>query len=208
MKLGQWVGVLALAVAFYILWQIRSVLMLIFAAVVLATALNTIGHQLEQRLKLKRTLSLLLAIFGIMGVFIGALFLVVPTFIDQFQQLTQLVPRSVERLDRLVADLSDMAPPFLEPYLPTIDELQQQLQPLVNRFLGGSVIFVSGTLGSILDTLLVVILTLMFLFDPAPYRNAFVRCFPSFYRRRIHDILDNVGSHCRDGCWGFCSICL
>ncbi|MBE9028415.1 AI-2E family transporter [filamentous cyanobacterium LEGE 11480] len=193
MKLGQWVGILALTLALYILWQIRSVLMLIFAAVVLATALNTLGQQIQQRLKLDRAISLMMAICGIVGLLALALWLVVPPFVDQFQELTQLVPQGVDRLDQLVKDFSNVAPPFLEPYLPTVEDVVQQLQPLANRLLGSSVTFVSGTLGGILDVLLVVILTLMLLFDPAPYRRAFIRVFPSFYRRRVQEILDKCG---------------
>jgi predicted PurR-regulated permease PerM len=192
-KLGQWVGILALVLALYILWQIRSVLMLIFAAVVLATALNTLGAQLQKRLKIQRSFSLILAIFGLLGILVLALWLVVPPFVEQFQELTLLVPKGVDRLDQSVKALNAMAPPFLVPYLPRVEELVQQLQPLVNRLVGGSFTVVTGTLGGVLNVLLVVILTLMLLFEPEPYRRAFVRCFPSFYRRRVHEILDKCG---------------
>ncbi len=193
MKLGQWVGLLALMLALYILWQIRSVLMLIFAAVVLAVALNTLGEQLQKRLNIQRSLALMLAIFGLLAVLALALWLVVPPFVAQSQELTQLVPKGFARLDQGVKDLTAMAPPFLTPYLPTIDDLVTQLQPLANRLVGGSFTFVSGTLGGVLNVLLVVILTLMFLFEPDPYRQAFTRCFPSFYRRRVQAILAQCG---------------
>jgi predicted PurR-regulated permease PerM len=192
-KLGQWIGILALTLALYILWQIRSVLMLIFAAVVLAVALSTLGEQLQKRLNIQRSLALMLAIFGLLGVLALALWLVVPPFVAQSQELTQLVPKGFARLDQWVKDMSVMAPPFLNSYLPTIDDLVTQLQPLANRLVGGSFTFVSGTLGGVLNVLLVVILTLMFLFEPAPYRRAFIRCFPSFYRRRVQVILDKCG---------------
>jgi predicted PurR-regulated permease PerM len=194
--MGQWVGILALLLALYILWQIRNVLMLIFAAVVLATAVNTLGEQLQKRLKqlkLNRSASLVLAIFGLLGVLALALWLVVPPFVVQFQELTQLVPQGIDRLDQSVKMLTAMAPPFLAPYLPTVESLVKQLQPLLNQLVGGSFTLVTGTLGGVLNILLVVILTLMLLFDPQPYRRAFVRCFPSFYRRRVHGILDKCG---------------
>jgi predicted PurR-regulated permease PerM len=193
MKLGQWIGILALTLGLYILWQIRSVLMLIFAAVVLATALNTLAEQLQQRFKIKRSLSLISAVFGLLTILAIALWLVVPPFIQQSQELTQLLPKGLARIDQWVKDLSNLAPPFIDPYLPTVEDLGQQLQPLANRLLGSSLAMVSGTLGGLLNVLLVIILTLMFLFEPEPYRRAFVRCFPSFYRRRVHAILDKCG---------------
>jgi hypothetical protein len=41
----------------------------------------------------------------------------------------------------------------------------------------------------VLNILLVVILTIMLLSNPEPYRRGFIRVFPSFYRRRIDYIL-------------------
>lgn len=40
MRFGQLIGFLALVISLYILWQIRQILLVVFAAVVLATALN------------------------------------------------------------------------------------------------------------------------------------------------------------------------
>lgn len=189
MELGHWIGLLVLAIVLYILWQIRNVLMLIFAAIVLASALQTLARQI-QKLGLKRAPALVLAIVGLLGLLGLALWLIVPPFADQFQQLTTLFPKGIDRVNGWIDASRRMAPPVLEPYLPDVDSLLPQLQPLANRLLGGSFALFSGTLGALLNSLLVVILALMLLADPDRYRQAFVRCFPSFYRRRIHDILD------------------
>jgi predicted PurR-regulated permease PerM len=189
-QLGQWIGILALLVGLYIFWQIRNVLMLIFAAVVLATALNTLSLKIQRWLNVKRGTSITLSIALLLAVFGLALWLVVPPFADQFQQLTTLVPKGIDRLNLWFDDLRNTAPPFIVPYIPDVESLASQLQPLTNRFLTGSFTFVTGTLGGVLNVLLVVILTLMMLAEPEPYRKAFIRCFPSFYRRRIGEILD------------------
>jgi predicted PurR-regulated permease PerM len=196
-QIGQWIGVLALTIALYILWQIRNVLMLIFAAVVLATALNTLGTLIQKRCKVKRSTSLLAAILLILSLLGLSLWLVVPAFSSQFQELTQLVPQGVERFNSWFENFANSAPPFLVPYLPDIDDIVTQLQPLANRLIGGSFTFVSGTLGGVLNVLLVVILTLMMLAEPEAYSKAFVRCFPSFYRRRIDEILVKCGEALR-----------
>jgi predicted PurR-regulated permease PerM len=196
-QIGQWIGILALTIALYILWQIRNVLMLIFAAVVLATALNTLGDLIRQRFKVKRSTSLVAAIGLILSLLGLALWLVVPAFSEQFQELTQLVPQGVNRFNLWFDDFRNTAPPFLVPYLPDVEDIITQLQPLANRLIGSSFTFVSGTLGGVLNVLLVMILTLMLLAEPAAYSNAFVRCFPSFYRRRIHDILAKCGEALR-----------
>jgi predicted PurR-regulated permease PerM len=77
----------------------------------------------------------------------------------------------------------------LLPYIPDVDSLVQQLQPFLNRLLGGSVAVFSGSLGVVLNLLLVLVLTIMLLVNPQAYRKAFLRLFPSFYRRRADGIL-------------------
>ncbi|MEB3291652.1 MAG: AI-2E family transporter [Synechococcales bacterium] len=189
MQLGQWIGLLALAIALVILWQIRNVIMLIFAAVVLAAALNATARQI-QRFKLHRGLSVFLAIVGILGVFVLSLWLIVPPFADQFQQLTTLFPLGIERVNRWLDDVYTQAPPAIAPYLPDVNGLIPQLQPIANQLVGSSFAFFSGTLGALVNSLLVIVLAIMFIVDPNQYRQAFVRCFPSFYRRRIQEIID------------------
>ena len=61
MNLGQWIGLIALVISLYILWQLRDVLLLIFAAVVLATMLNRLARRF-QSLGIKRGLAVLLAV--------------------------------------------------------------------------------------------------------------------------------------------------
>ncbi len=189
MKLGQWIGVLALAIALYILWQIRNVLLLVFAAVVVAVALNTLARQI-QKWRVARSLSIVCAIFFLLALMTGILFIIVPPFADQFQQLTKLVPKGIDRLNTWSDDLRNLAPPVLVPYLPDFDTLIEQSQPFFNRMLSGSVAVFSGTLGAALNILLVLVLTLMLLADPPLYRQTFIRLFPAFYRRRIDFILD------------------
>jgi predicted PurR-regulated permease PerM len=47
-NLGQWIGFLALVVCLYIVWQIRQVLLLVFAAVVLANSLNLLSRRFQK----------------------------------------------------------------------------------------------------------------------------------------------------------------
>jgi predicted PurR-regulated permease PerM len=46
-NLGQWIGLIAIVLSLYILWQIRQVLLLIFAAVVLASTLNRLAKRIQ-----------------------------------------------------------------------------------------------------------------------------------------------------------------
>jgi predicted PurR-regulated permease PerM len=187
--LGRWIGLLAFVVSIYILWQIRQALLLIFAAVVLANALNVLVERFC-RSGMKRAFAVLLSVLLLLAVFVGFFFLIVPPFADQFQELSKLVPQGIDRLNTWVEVLQARISPQLMEYLPNIDQLVQQLQPLANRLLGGGFSFVSNSLSVVINLLLVLILTLMLLADPAPYRKSFIRIFPSFYRHRVDQILD------------------
>ncbi|MCL1469324.1 AI-2E family transporter [Argonema antarcticum] len=189
MNLGQTLGLLVLAICLYILWQIRQVILLVFAAVVLATALNRLARRLQQS-GLKRLWAVLLSIAILLAVLFGFFLLIVPPFVNEVQQLIDLFPQGVNRINQLLNLFRTNIPSQFNQYLPDINNLIQQLQPVVNQLLGGSVAFFSNTLGAILSFLLVLVLTLMMLAQPQSYRKTFVRLFPSFYRRRVEGILD------------------
>ncbi len=189
MDLGQLLGLIVICICLYILWQIRQVLLLVFAAVVLSTALNRLARRLQQS-GLPRFWSVLLSIIILLTVLTGFFFIIVPPFAAEFQQLAEILPKAINRLNQWLNILRNNLPDQFNQYLPDINNLIQQVQPLVSRLLGGSVAFVSNTLGSVLSFLLVLVLTLMMLAQPLSYRKTFVRLFPSFYRRRVDGILD------------------
>ncbi|WP_373528627.1 AI-2E family transporter [Nostoc sp.] len=189
MNLGQWIGLIAILLSLYILWQIREVLLLMFAAVVLATTLNRLAKRF-QRLGMRRGFAVLLSVAIFLAGVVGFFWLIVPPFAQQFQELTNQVPKGFGRFNTWLDALRTRIPSQLVPYIPDINSLIQQVQPFVNRLLGNSFAFVSGSLEVVLKILLVLVLTGMMLADPLAYRKVFVRLFPSFYRRRVDGILD------------------
>lgn len=192
MSIGQWIGVLALVISLYILWQIRGVLLLVFAAVVLATALNVLVQKLH-RSGMKRSIAILTSISTLVAFLVVAFLLIVPPFSTQFQELAQLLPKALQRSDAWIDQVRGTLPPVVNNSIPDLDSLAQQLQPLAQQLFQRSVDFFSTTFGVLLNLLLVLILTLMLLADPGSYRQAFIRVFPSFYRRRVDEILDLCG---------------
>lgn len=188
MNFGSWIGFVAFFLSLFVLWQIRQLLLLIFTAVVIATLLNILVNKFC-RWGLKRGYGVALAILLLAGV--GLLFfqLVVPPFVSQFQALAALVPLAIERLN----DWSDILSSNLDPetitYLPDTEEIIEQIQPLIEQFLGGGLSFFYSSLGTLLSSLLLLALSLMLLANPTAYRLAFTRLFPAFYRRRVDEIL-------------------
>jgi predicted PurR-regulated permease PerM len=190
MRLGQWLGFLALVLSLYILWQIRQVLLIVFAAILLATALNKLARKLQHQFKLKRPAGVLIAIGIFIAVLVGFFILIVPPFISQFQELTTTkLPQILKSATQWRTSLQSYVPAPLVPYLPDPNDLDRQVQPLLRSVAGQSLSIFSSSLAVILNLLFLIVLTLMLLAQPMAYRQAFVVLFPSFYRQRIDGVL-------------------
>jgi predicted PurR-regulated permease PerM len=190
MLLGQWLGFLALVLSLYILWQIRQVLLVVFAAIVLATALNKLARKIQHKFILSRTGGILAAISVFSATLISFFILIVPPFITQFQELTTTkFPTILKSANQWGTNIQSYIPAPLVAYLPNLEDLNRQFQPLFQSLAGQSLTLFSSSLGALLNLLFVVILTIMLLAQPTAYRRAFISLFPSFYRRRIDWVL-------------------
>jgi len=187
-NLGRYVGLLALIFSLYILWQIHQMLLLFFTAVVLATALNQLVRQF-QRLGIRRGWSVLLSLGILFITFIVFILLVVPPFVKQFQELVILLPASLQAIQNVVNWLEDRLLGTSFPDFNGLEDIIQQIQPIVTQVVKHSVSLFSNSINAVVQLVLVFVLTLMLLFNPQPYRQLFIRLFPLFYRQRVNQIL-------------------
>jgi predicted PurR-regulated permease PerM len=190
MLLGQWLGFLALVLSLYILWQIRQVLLVVFAAIVLATALNKLARKIQSRFKLSRTLGVLAAIPIFSTILVGFFISIVPPFISQLQELTTTkLPEIIKSSSQWRTSIQSYIPAELAPFLPDLNDLERQVRPFIQSLAGRSLSIFSSSLAAIVNILFTIILTIMLLAQPQAYRQAFICLFPSFYRRRVDSIL-------------------
>ncbi|RUR72297.1 AI-2E family transporter [Chlorogloeopsis fritschii PCC 9212] len=194
MKLGQWLGFLALVISLYILWQIRQLLLLSFTAVVLAVAINQLVLRFQQS-GIKRVWAVWLSLGIVITLLVGVFFLIVPPFIEQFRQLVALLPTGINQIQRGINWLEERILENYVPEIPDFNGLIEQLQPLATNLLQQAIAIFSTSVTAILEFLLVIVLTLMLLANPQPYRRVFIRFFPAFYRPRVEEIL----SRCAEG---------
>ncbi len=189
MNFSTWIGIFVFFISLYVLWQIRQLLLLIFTAIVIATSLNFLVQKLCKR-GIPRGYAVLLSILSLIGVLTGFFLIIVPPFIEQFQDLALLFPQGIEILSNWLDLLLNRLDPELISYLPDTAQITEQLQPLINQLLEGGLNFFYGSFGVLLSILLLLVLTLMLLADPIPYRKGFIRLFPDFYRQRVERILE------------------
>ncbi|MDJ0509328.1 MAG: AI-2E family transporter [Crocosphaera sp.] len=189
MNLGQWLGLSSLIISCYIVWEIRQVLLLVFTAVIFATALNRLIKWLE-RLKIKRNLAIILVLFSFLLLSILFGWLVVPPFIDQFEKLLGLLPNVWETIRTKLILLSEEQSRFdWLPPPPSLSELITRLQPLLTDIFANFVTVFSNSLLVVSQVLFILLLTIMMIIDPQKYRSLFLKLFPSFYRKRGEEIL-------------------
>lgn len=188
MNFAKWISFSFVVIFFYILWQIRQLLLLVLTSVILALSLNIFVGQLC-KIGINRGKAVLISIITLLTLLLTFITLVVPSLLIQFQELTNLVPEGIDKLIIEINKIKDNLPSTLSNSLPDLEVLFTQLQPIINNLLTRGVSFVSGFLGTLLSSLLLLALTLMILAEPLSYRNGFIRLFPNFYRKRIDAIL-------------------
>ena len=199
MKLGEWIGLISILATFYILWSIRAILLLVFMAVVVAIALNSLVRRLQQtsvprRFAVPIVLSITFLIVTLF--FLG----VVPPFVEQFSLLIELIVNGVRDLTDVLPNTLDQLETrlpgqlrfpeldeFLEEFLNWVTSPDSAVLDVFNNFFS----FFNSSLRVLLQVLLVLILSLMFLGNPSIYRNSLLRLIPSFYRRRADGILQD-----------------
>ncbi|MEI2582634.1 AI-2E family transporter [Scytonema sp. PRP1] len=191
MRLGHWVGFLALVLSLYILWRIRQVLLLAFTAVVLATVLNQLVKRLE-RGGLHRGFGIVLSVTTVLILFAILVALIIPPFFDQLPQLISAIPQGLDQLRVWFEGLSERIPGQAEDNVGILTRLTQQLPDFLSQLFGNFYGLFTNSIEIILSLLLVLVVTIMLLASPRSYRRAFLLVFPRFYRRRV----DNILSEC------------
>lgn len=189
MRLGQWLGLLALVISLYILWQIRQVVLLVFAAVVLATILNRVVKIL-QRYRIKRGFAIAITVVLLITIIVGFFALIVPRLVEQLQQLVTILPTVSARVRSWLDWVQSRIPGQIIDNFQGITSLTQNLQTWIGRLLGNFLVIINNSLVVVLNLLLFLVLTIMILVNPSQYRRVFVLAFPAFYRRRVDEILN------------------
>jgi len=188
MSFGQWLGLITLIFSLYILWQVRQLLLLLFVAIVFATALNRLVRQWQQN-GVGRGVAAAISVIGVLAILSLFMALIVPSFLDQFQEITLLIPEALNLLEGWIDGLLARLPGETSAYIPDIGDLVNQIQPLVRGLANNVFRIFSGVINLTGGILFVAIFTLMLLLDPHSYRRGFIRLIPSFYRQRADQIL-------------------
>jgi predicted PurR-regulated permease PerM len=204
-KFGQWLGLAALLAALVLLWDLRQSLILLFAALVLAMALCTLVGSLQRRLGCPRPLALLLTLVLLLLTLVVVATAVIPPFVAQFSQLLLQLPAAAHTLLELLRGGIDRASQLLygskDPSLTWLGNGLFQpnaiASPSLTAGLGGGALRLLGLAGdlgtALLQLLFVIAVALMVAVQPNAYRELAILLVPSFYRRRLRQVLQLCG---------------
>ena len=189
MRFSNFVGAIALLIAIYIIWQIQSVVLLAFTAVVLATAINRFVKLLMRSGIKRRGAAIFVALFSLLLILAAFILIIIPPFTNQVQQSLSLLPQAVDKIEVWLMWLQDRVPEELVGRVQELGDLTRNLPDLATKLVSNFYSIFSGSLGVLLNLLLVTVVTIMLLASPRPYTRLFLAFFPSFYRRRAAKIL-------------------
>lgn len=193
MRLDKWVGLLALGISLYILWKIRQILLVVFAAVVLATVLNRLV-QVLQRMRIKRGIAIAITIVFLLIIVFSLFAIILPRFANQLQDLSSLLPAAVDRLTGIYDWVQSRIPGTVLGSERSIERLLEEAQSLASQIVGNFFTVISNSVNVVLNGLLFLAASIMLLLSPEAYRRTFIALFPAFYRPRIDQILDRCES--------------
>ncbi|MCW5712989.1 MAG: AI-2E family transporter [Bauldia sp.] len=166
-----------------LLWELKHVLLLAFAAVLVAVALLSVTRGVERATRLPHRISLTLS-GTILFLAIGGIGWA--TWPAVQEQLTGLITRLTESLDELETVFGITLPSSAQ-------DIAQALSAFVDRIWSG-VLTIAGALVTVVTTLVLVIFAGIFIaVDPGTYRSGLTLLFPRSWHAAVEKALDETG---------------
>jgi len=173
--------VIGLAAVAVLLWQLRTVIVLLFGAVVMATIVRALADPLSKHLRLPDRIAVLIGVLLIVGVIAGVAWLLGQQIAAQMNALTTTLPAALDRVDQWLASFG-----LDHPLKIWLAQLHHNGGTLVSRF-GGWL----STASTGLANLLIVLFGGIFLAtEPHFYRTGAIKLVPEERRGLVAEAMD------------------
>jgi predicted PurR-regulated permease PerM len=184
------VGIVVLTIlVLLLLYFTFDVLLLAFAAVLLAIFLRGLAHFAGRYVKMGEKWLVLIVAVALIIILAGAVTLLAPSVAEQVRNLREELPRSAQAAGEYISQFG-WGQAIVE-QLPSIDDVRRNIDASgVLRQVGG--IF-SSTVGAIGNFFLMILLAIYFAFEPKFYIDGFIKLFPIDRRERVSQVLADVG---------------
>lgn len=166
-----------------------DVIVLLFAAVLLAIFLRGLADLLNKYTKISEGASVLLVSLILIIVVVGAIFLLAPSVTEQVKHLRVELPKSAKTAADYIARFN-WGKAIID-QMPTPDEALNKINvPAMMSRVGG---FFSSTIGVIGNFFLVVLLAIYLATEPKFYISGLIKLFPIPARQRASEVVAAIG---------------
>lgn len=175
-------------------YLLGDVLLLVFAAVLLAVGLDGAARASAARLSVARGWALVGVVVGIAAIIIGAMVLSAARLVDQFQELRERMLDFVERAQAWLAEVGVFSA------MDEMDDEEVGLASVAGDMAGYVMTFGMSAIGALSSLIILIVLTLFLAANPALYRVGAVRLIPPDRRSVAEDTLSAIAHALR---WWF-----
>ncbi|PSQ93220.1 MAG: AI-2E family transporter [Bacteroidetes bacterium SW_4_67_19] len=177
--------VFTLGVLLYFLQAVAHALLLVFAGLLLGVFLDGLALVLRRYARLPRGVGLAVAVLGIVGFLAGAAWLLGPRVAEQYSQLVERIPGSVEQLRDTLAQYRWGK--VLLSQLPAGGRGASSYLSAGN-VLGRVTGVFSTALGMLTNVLIAIVIGVFLAINPHIYANGLAHLFPKKWRERAHEV--------------------
>jgi predicted PurR-regulated permease PerM len=169
-----------IVVALWFLVRIKSVLLLLFLAVVLAAAMNAPVTWLEDR-RINRTAAAIGTMLAVLALIGGLLWLIGPRVGEEVADLVIQLPQMAETLSERAASLLEGYPSLQERVRLNDDNLSQ-IGPWAGDVLGIAWGWATSLLALVAILIVLISLVLYMVINPRPLLTVYLRAWPEAHR--------------------------
>ncbi|MFN3526915.1 MAG: AI-2E family transporter [Paracoccus sp. (in: a-proteobacteria)] len=175
-------------------WFWSDILLLVFAAILLAIALRAGARPLHRRFGLNIKIGVLVVLLAVIGVFAGIGMLAGPAVSEQFRELLNRLPESWEVLNNWMSGtaVGDAIQSRMEDGADlgeSAAEVAQRLPDLLTMLSGA----LNATIGGLFSVFLMLVIALYVALEGERYRAGTLDLVPLQHRARAGQILDEMG---------------
>ena len=177
-----------LVLSLLILYQLRSVLVLIAIAILLSLIFQTLLHQIEKVVE-KPWLAVIILSVGILALTVAIPLIILPGLSDQVGKLSSALPQYVSDLTSKSKDLHEQYE-----FVPDLSQEIGKLNDFLRRAIESLPMVLTQALGITIEAFATVVLALYITSDPEFLTNGLFRFIPRRHHRRTKRILKNTRS--------------
>jgi predicted PurR-regulated permease PerM len=173
----------------FVLFYVFDVILLLFGAILVAIFLHGLANISRRYLRLSEGKSVLLVSAILVAVLALSVYLLAPSVAEQVRNLRDELPRSLENVSQYLSNYS-WGKLLLEQMPSNAEMIEKVNNSNVLSRVGN---FFSSTLGALTNIALMLLLSIYLASEPKTYIKGFTKLFPQERRKRVREILYEIG---------------